>query len=828
MRKSIKTYSVAALAAITIAAQTINIIPAQTVSAAAAQTISSKVVRLSSNSTLSIRDAQFLMQEKGKVLAITVTITNNDNKELDLLDYWLKIKTKSGRTFKTNMTEADKSKSTVAPKSSVNITYYSVIDMATKLTDLQFQILKWDFSAANYERTLGVITYPSTQSDRAAPFQAKTILFGNTKLRSAVKQVSISQDSTSAYMTVSLLAENVGFQTTDLSKLSLFLQTESLSIYNVDTSQIANVVVQPKERKIVTVTASIPLVSAKKALSLVLASNDEASKVMLPLGAFALPIVKPGAATAVNQSKTIYLSGEPISTKIDSTYSAVNEDNRDVTVSYTLTNNGVAAITVPGLEMSIKTKDNVQYPLTFTPDEKKLLPKTSRTITLTGQVPNAVDMNTSQLIVSTAATDKGKGYVLGNYALSVKSQDGNITKPFDYNGYSIKVNRIERTPLENDDLLVADLTITNKSTISKSIPNLSGYFVVNGVKVDAAQTKQQVLDNAISIAPGSSYNMVVYTKIPYTSTIGTVNFVLTEKVDANNDKSLYQFTSGGVNEIVSVPLTSSYEITNTGHKSSVRVIKNAIYGSDNNKLFYSEIELTNKEVRSAASVQLAGYLKNDKGEVLKVTFSTSKTKLSPSGKQLISGTAKLPASFQSSAYTLYLGQAINLGGDNENAELGLIKPVAYGLGNGITDSTKTDFNNLTVGDYTLSFRQFNAFLNVSGGFDVLGIKLQLNADVKRNGIYEDVTDDHKLIIEFVNQDSNKATYSKVLSFKTGEQGTVELREGTGMPVTITFDDPDVQNIVQSYEKYRINIYDSIQDNKLLIASKELRWFTLSD
>ena len=145
-------YGVVTLAASSLLLQN-GILPASPVAAAASPvTISNQIVKLGATSYLNIREAHFLMQEKGKVLAFSVAITNNGSSEINLIDYWLRVKTKSGKTFKSTITEGDKAKTTVAPKTTQYITYYTVVDNQTTINDLSFEVVKWDFSQANYER----------------------------------------------------------------------------------------------------------------------------------------------------------------------------------------------------------------------------------------------------------------------------------------------------------------------------------------------------------------------------------------------------------------------------------------------------------------------------------------------------------------------------------------------------------------------------------------------------------------------------------------------------------------------------------------------------
>ena len=132
------------------------------------------------------------------------------------------MKTKSGKTFKSTITEGDKAKTTVAPKTTQYITYYTVVDNQTTINDLSFEVVKWDFSQANYERKLGVIRYPANTTDRIAAFKDTVMLYNSNKIKGAIKQSFMTKDANSAYLTINFLLENVGQQASGSVQDELF------------------------------------------------------------------------------------------------------------------------------------------------------------------------------------------------------------------------------------------------------------------------------------------------------------------------------------------------------------------------------------------------------------------------------------------------------------------------------------------------------------------------------------------------------------------------------------------------------------------------------
>ena len=133
---------------------------------------------------------------------------------------------------------------------------------------------------------------------------------------------------------------------------------------------------------------------------------------------------------------------------------------------------------------------------------------------------------------------------------------------------------------------------------------------------------------------------------------------------------------------------------------------------------------------------------------------------------------------------------------------------------------------VNIGGYKLSLTKTKAFLNATGTYTVEGLKLETEYTLKRDQQYEAVAGNHKIVVEFVNQDTNKLTFSKTFNLGSATSGGTDevLKEGDNLPLKMVFNDTDIQSKLITNEKFKLNIYDMFQNSKLLIASKELQWF----
>ena len=213
--------------------------------------------------------------------------------------------------------------------------------------------------------------------------------------------------------------------------MNFFIQTDSLSVYNVTASGLDQTSIQPKERKIVTLHATIPLAVASKALSLVIAQNDDVSKIQLPVGVFSLPTTKPLAAAAIGKTRLVYMSGSPTNTLAGQAFVSQSTSSKDLSLDYKMTNIGTASIASPALDYFIVTASGTSYPLSYEKEENAtLLPNIEKTVSLSGQIPTNVNLTNAQLVVKSQATDKEKPYIIGTYALQTATQQGSLGGSF--------------------------------------------------------------------------------------------------------------------------------------------------------------------------------------------------------------------------------------------------------------------------------------------------------------------------------------------------------------------------------------------------------------
>lgn len=803
--------------------------PNYTVNAATSTSISSQVVKLNSNSTIVLQDAQFLMQDQGRILAFTFTITNNGNRELSLADYWVRVKTSSGKSFSSKISDQDKNIKAIAPNSSRTLTYYTTVDKSTKLTDLVFEIIQWDFSVSNYERRLGSIKFPAGSSELTPLYKEKAIQFGSMKFKTKISHYTITSDSTNAYLQVNYWLKNEGFNNLELSKLNYFIQTNSQAVYPISINAAEGSVIRAGEQKLYTLNVTLPKNLIGSTLNMVTAIKDETGGVMLPLASLRIPAVKDSTSTGVGGVKKTYINGQLLNTFLDTAQITKVMDKTNINFKWAVRNTGKESVDYPDFSFTLMTKNGVTYPLTYQKSSEtvnKLLPQLREVIQIEGELPLNIDLASAKLIVRAGATEGKAGYVIGSYAFKTSQQSGAVGTSYKYGNYEIKLNAVQRLASTDQDILIADMQITNKGADSSSVPSIGGYFMLNGVKLNSEAIKY-VLDNKVTLGPNQSTNAVIYSSIPYSADIKSLSFVV-EDQSSNDSKSyrqIYQYKTDKLTPVNVFDENDVYTVIKEGQRSDFALKKSVVYSSDEASYFYVEFDSTNLEPRATSLSEVGGYLTNEEGDMVPVSFANTTSRIRTNGKVLLTGWAKLPRNFDAETSQLVFGHKIPTSGEKEDqTSQVIVKPVKYALNLEKPAEAQKSLEDILIAGNKLSLKKINALLHVTGLYTVSGVKLQFDYSLTKDTTYDVITGDHKLLVEFVDQSAGHTTYSKQFELNATQTEGPTLKVGSDIPYELIFEDSEIQGKIQSYDNYVLNIYDVFQDAKILIASKELRWF----
>lgn len=319
-------------------------------------------VQTMNGNLFSISDVIKIDNEKDRIVGFTVTYRNNNNVELKIIDYWVKVINKHGAQYTVHIVPDDKEKNSVAPKSELEIRYYVKVDGNTDVHDLTFRIIQWDFSNSTFERTLGTIVIPEGYYQETPIHSSKNIKYGNNTLEASIRNSSMNQNDLQTSIHISYTIRNVGIRAVKPSQVGYQLLTNEGYTYplqavgwNEDTS------VLPQEKKDIQLTGVIPVGIQLDNLRLVVVQNISNPSVTYPLAIFNVPNLTRQDISIGKEYPFTTMAGS-YSAILQNLYRLPWEENDILTAQIQIKNPGQVTLPVPSLSAYIKLDDNIQIP----------------------------------------------------------------------------------------------------------------------------------------------------------------------------------------------------------------------------------------------------------------------------------------------------------------------------------------------------------------------------------------------------------------------------------------------------------------------------------
>ncbi|WP_276353542.1 hypothetical protein [Cohnella caldifontis] len=660
-------------------------------------------VKLQDDVTADVNNLMMVPSDNTNVIAVTLSINNNSNSQLNLLDYWINLYTKSGTKLSVQM--VDNQKNNVPAKTTQDFIFYSKVGANIKLTDLVIKVIKWDFSVENYSRVLGQISVPQRYSPVTTSNLGRVISTGENQASFIIKQAVMGKSEQYYRPSLTIGIKNEGRSTITLPDYQLYIRTANNLLYPLTAAGLKGTVLDPLTDKEYQLSTSIPL------------SVQE--------GKWTLVLVLP-----INEGKD----------------------------------------KIPVAEFD--------------------LPKAS----------------------SEVATDVGKFYSFSN-AEGV---------------YYVKLNSMNRLPIEDNDLIVSNITIQNKGNDTLSIPALTGKYVFND-KIEKSVTVT-INNKQIALAPGAAIDLQVVGKVPYTFDISKVKLVLQQKDSTNSTVTdLVAFTNAGeFQPVTTVNWDKGFQIKDVGYRSEVKVRNLMRFSGTGGDILAAQMTVANQEKRMADMQPLAGYFEKEDGTVYAVTFKNVEEKLNPGGGALIYAWASIPKDMKLDGLKLVVGKAVietTPASDNSQSGstvvTGYVSPYSFQLP--AERTAQTGLKNIDLYPYQLTINRVRTRMD----FQNSSVSLDFDYTLQQDLLTKADTKDHKVIIELKDEDeeivfNRSLTLSNTTSGSSTDDPTLNV--GTRKIELSPWVSYDFVANMQTVGEFYFNVYYEIQSGyRILVASEKLPW-----
>ena len=781
-------------------------------------------VKLSSNSYAQLTDLNLFKADDHNLLTYTVLIYNGDQKPIELLDYWVRVKNRAtGTAYSSTLATADRSKSRVLSNSSVTLRFFSRIDKNAKLENLSFEVVRWDFSLPDYTRRLGEIAVPKGFSPVVSPIQYKTTTVNGVPIKLNLYDYSKAELNDSDLYSITLQLENVGNQALASQAYKYYLKSDDGMTYPLSVSATQDLSLQPRQKKMVTLGASVPRGDTKAQWVLQINQVDETAKTELGIATFRMPdALSDYNLAGMNEEKVISVGNKKVGVRVK--FGTVM-DNADQVVNVTVgfVNRDTAVVTLPEYRFVLAT-DGYAFPMTApsSGQQTALNPLQEKTVSLRTTISSLVSVSNPLLVMMQpaggAGGETGEAADIPVAVFKLNALGSNAASKSMYvdtaNGqYLVTLHAVQRLPWAESDLIVAHFKIRNPSfTKTQPVPNLQGYISIDGITGSAEDVQYIQPDNILTLEPNTTIDGYVVTKLPYYSEYGNLQIVLQEK-NGEGPGDVALFVEGSRPTEWTVVSPGQLMEYGTKGKSSTVVVKSLkTYSGSGSNIAYAEVVMESKERRLANLPKLVGFFTTGNDDYYKATVIQQETATLPGGKSLVVLWAKLPRSVNTKDLKLLIGQGVannKLAAPREEPTA-FVNAALFELPPETKEPSKTLIG-MDLAPYTLSIRSFDAKL-LGGGT----VQAEMYYELRRDDTYEFGEIAHRLLLQIVDT-ATGATMERELSLS-------ELTEGLNR-YSFMVSNESIGN--KTYGVYTLNVYDVFEGQRRLIGTQSLYYSSSS-
>jgi hypothetical protein len=363
-------------------------------------------------SYMELKDVSILPGDDGNTAAFTLTIYNGGQTDLEFIDYWVRLQSKNGNQFTVNLLAKDKDKNRIPSATSQDFRFYSKLNSTTTLQDLEFKLIKWDFSLTNFERIVGQLTVPADYSYVTPADSKRIISISGVPFKMNIRRAAISQNDENYLPTIYMDMENNGTSGVKLPELQFYIHTKTGLIYPLQASAFSkDTAIQPLVKKEGVLTGTIPREVDPEGWKLVVtqsvAGTGGSESLALPMAFFELPAATTEDVSIGNDYHFSNKSGT-YTARLTSLQRLPWEDQDILTATLSLINDGSKSLPIPELAAYLMLDDAVKVEAKTIRTDKVIgiAPGKEITLQIAGKIPYTYEFQGIKLFLQEKDADK--------------------------------------------------------------------------------------------------------------------------------------------------------------------------------------------------------------------------------------------------------------------------------------------------------------------------------------------------------------------------------------------------------------------------------------
>jgi len=512
--------------------------------------------------TVEINNLIAVPVENGKVISFTLHVKNNSNEDLNFIDYWVELKTKTGTNIAIQAVDSDVK--TIPAQTVEDIVFFGRIGDSIELSDLIFNIIKWNFKDPTFRDVLGQISVPKTYNPEIKSGNGTYVNINNVKAFFQIKQVTIGKSNKQYKPEIKLIIKNEGKNTISLPEYNLYIMTGNKYLYPLNMSNMKDTKLDPLTSKEFSMTTSIPIEVDESNWKLVIMNTLSETKKIIPVAIFELKKTLTSVENDNNKTYTFVNEDGIYNVKLNSINKLPFEDNDLVIVNMTLENNSDVTLPMPNLTGKIIFNEKIEKKASITNNHKviALSPGMKTDIQMLGSVPYTFNIDKLNIVLQQSDTNDSIDLLeISSDAIFQSIPVVRWDKGFKINDIGFRSDvKIKKQMIfkgSNSNIMAAQVIIKSEEKRVTSLYPLAGYFEKNDGTIYPATI--QVIPEKIN--PNGSVLAYITTSIPKNIDSNDIKLVLGKAIldSGNKENSTDQDVIAGYVDPYSIILPPEQE-----------------------------------------------------------------------------------------------------------------------------------------------------------------------------------------------------------------------------------------------------------------------------
>ncbi|MEB3100059.1 hypothetical protein [Ferviditalea candida] len=507
-------------------------------------------IGIGSNRYMQLQNASLLANDNGQTLTFQAMIHNGGKEDISLSDYYIRVKSKAGISYYPDLAPQDKNQKLIPAGSDRTFQFYVSVDSTTKLSDLLFAAIQWDFSLDNFERVLGKIAVPKNYSAETPWNRKQEISLNGASLTTWIQGIDLYRNDQYILPTINLYAENSGNLSAVLPSLQFYIRTSNGDIFPMDASGLqSGLIMPPATGAQVTISGTLPATVNQKGLQLLVSrtitttnsntgsssssssSQQSSSSTVLPIAIYQLKLDAKYPASKDNKYSFSTKDGT-YSVQFDSLQRWPWNDQDLLTADFTLSNPTDHTLPIPQFtgKFQINHAVTVTAGTVSTDSISTLQPGQKKRIQLQGKIGFGESLESVEIFLQNGLSD------IMHLTLSQLSNTPEVKSGQSYTlndvgaSYSVTVSSKDTFAGDSDDIIAAKVDMQNLEKRTIPLTNLTAQFVAP----DGSVFPAEITSITQKIIPQAKASLLVWGNFPKGYDASGLQVLLGESVTAGH------------------------------------------------------------------------------------------------------------------------------------------------------------------------------------------------------------------------------------------------------------------------------------------------------